>query len=481
MRKIIRIGLTAFVSFIVIFSCMSIAYANDDHEPNDNVSQATPINVNEAVYGWIQSYERDYYKFEVPANGYIQIEFRHEYGVGGAYGFKVEMLTYNGNAESRWIYLSSDTNSEWTRSWKTGLHPGTYYVKVSTELGESGNYNFTVNYVETDSWETENNDNVSVADKIELDQTIGGVMGSYESDFYKFTLEEKTRIQVELYQKNGVTCCFEILTYNGNSTSRLEYVGSNVNSNTIFSSKKHLGAGTYYINAKRSTGNGGEYQITVKELPPEPTTTAPPPTTTLPTTTRRYVEPTYAPASTKPVTTKQPTLTKPLHETEAFVAENTTSAENVTTQAAYEIKIYNNFEYTVSNYEIIICKYIGADGYVEIPEEIEGVRVTGIAENAFSDTPAAEIKIPESVNRFGRNAFGTEDGSERKLIVAENSSAHNYAKHNSIDVEVYEPIEEEKNEKPDNMLFIGIIVLLSVIVCLLIAFILLKTKKERNA
>ncbi|MED6299412.1 MAG: leucine-rich repeat protein, partial [Verrucomicrobiota bacterium] len=63
---------------------------------------------------------------------------------------------------------------------------------------------------------------------------------------------------------------------------------------------------------------------------------------------------------------------------------------------------------------IIRCS-VSAEGVVNIPDSIEGIPVTKIADNAFeSCTKITRVIVPKTVLSIGNNAF--EDCSELKLV-----------------------------------------------------------------
>lgn len=69
-------------------------------------------------------------------------------------------------------------------------------------------------------------------------------------------------------------------------------------------------------------------------------------------------------------------------------------------------KTYENLEYEIINNEINIIKYLGSDPELIIPNEIEGLPVTYIADSAFSNcTSLTKINIPSSVSKISLNIF----------------------------------------------------------------------------
>ena len=66
----------------------------------------------------------------------------------------------------------------------------------------------------------------------------------------------------------------------------------------------------------------------------------------------------------------------------------------------------SSFEYSVSNSEVTITKFVGDETTVVIPSSINGMTVTKIGDRAFSNcTSLTSVSIPETVKTIGDNAF----------------------------------------------------------------------------
>ena len=63
-----------------------------------------------------------------------------------------------------------------------------------------------------------------------------------------------------------------------------------------------------------------------------------------------------------------------------------------------------------------IIGYSGSDGYVEIPDTIDGVTVTSIGDGAFFDSSIRCVNIPDSVTSIGNGAFARCDSLEMITI-----------------------------------------------------------------
>lgn len=66
----------------------------------------------------------------------------------------------------------------------------------------------------------------------------------------------------------------------------------------------------------------------------------------------------------------------------------------------------SGFEYYIENEEVVISKYTGSAVEVEIPEEIEGYKVTGLGERfLYGKRDLVSVSIPDSVTSIGNRAF----------------------------------------------------------------------------
>ena len=140
------------------------------------------------------------------------------------------------------------------------------------------------------------------------------------------------------------------------------------------------------------------------------------------------------------------------------------------------ISVYNYFEYTVYNYEIIICGYTGTDTDVSIPSEIDGMPVTGIAENAFAGSCAQRIEVPSSVYQFGTNAFGTENGENRIIVGEKDSPAERYAADNGM---VFEYSYDNDNIKLDIKTIIIIAIAASAVLAIIVVIVVYSVRKKK--
>lgn len=82
----------------------------------------------------------------------------------------------------------------------------------------------------------------------------------------------------------------------------------------------------------------------------------------------------------------------------------------VARQAEEEYKSLNpvaagEYEYSVQDGEAMLLVCVAMDDAIEVPEEIDGYKVTSIYRNAFISVDAAKIVLPDTVKTIGENAF----------------------------------------------------------------------------
>ena len=77
-----------------------------------------------------------------------------------------------------------------------------------------------------------------------------------------------------------------------------------------------------------------------------------------------------------------------------------------TLEPTKEIHEYGNWEYVTNVTGLTVTAYHGNEKYVEIPDEVYGIRVTALAENLFkSNTAIQSVYIPDTVTAIGAYAF----------------------------------------------------------------------------
>lgn len=69
-------------------------------------------------------------------------------------------------------------------------------------------------------------------------------------------------------------------------------------------------------------------------------------------------------------------------------------------------KMYGAYNYEILNNEVILNEYMGSEAEIEIPSEIDGMKVVSIAKDAFKGNEYVEkLVIPESIRAIGISSF----------------------------------------------------------------------------
>ena len=420
MRGTIRRAAAAALALIIIAMCTVSAFAAQEKEPNDTIVTANTISVNTVVNGTTHSNDsKDWYKFTINQDGYVWIDFTHDYG---ADSHNVYLYSYDGTNDKEHMDFYISNSQEKDSSAKQGLSAGTYYIKVDCYSYCTTNYSLKVNFKAANDWEKEFNDTIVTANTISAGKTVFGSTHSEDSkDWYKFTTNRVGYVWIDFTHDYGADSHNVYLySYDGtNDKEHMDFYISNSQEKKS-SAKQGLSAGTYYIKVDCYSYCKTNYSLKVNfSTSSGGGSTAP----------------------SKAPNTQSTTTTK--HST----AVSSSDYINITADNNAQTYQSGNFYYYIDvNYNIVINNYSGSDTYVEIPSEINGKPVIGIADNAFAGTPAQIIYVPSSVSQFGQNAFGQDDGESREIMCEDGSYAQAYADSNGIANETV----ADKNEASSN-------------------------------
>lgn len=158
---------------------------------------AVNIPINGSVMGNTESgyyYEKDYYKFTVPGDGYVVVNFKNP---------------MQKNSDTYWnMYLYDSSYDEIcntgisggktsTDATAIGVTAGTYYIKVNSasylNVLSSDIYTIQVNYTSSDVWEKEFNENFVDSTSMRVNETYYGTTREgyyYEKDYYSFSVTQ---------------------------------------------------------------------------------------------------------------------------------------------------------------------------------------------------------------------------------------------------------------------------------------------------
>ena len=275
--------------------------------------------------------------------------------------------------------------------------------------------------------EKEPNDTIVTANTISVNTVVNGTTHSNDSkDWYKFTINQDGYVWIDFTHDYGAAeHQIYLYSYDGTNKERHMYFYVDDTQQKDSSAKQGLSAGTYYILVERYGSYITKYSLKVN----------------FSTSSGGGSSSGDSTAPSKTPNTQSTTTTK--HST----AISSSDYINITADNNAQTYQSGNFYYYIDiNYNIVINNYSGSDTYVEIPSEINGKPVIGIADNAFAGTPAQIIYVPSSVSQFGQNAFGQDDGESREIMCEDGSYAQAYADSNGIANETV----ADKNEASSN-------------------------------
>ena len=271
-RKIISL-LLSILMIITTISALSItsAAAYYESEPNDSISTADSISTNSTVYGVSNTVgDDDCYKFSLSSQGYITITMNHAQLDSAKYDtnyWKVYLYDTNWDQMFDWTF---DARYSSNSTEKIGLPAGTYYLDIDYGFGVQGvDYNFKVNYTQSNYWETESNDSRTKADNISVNTTYYGVSNTVgDDDCYKFSLSSQGYITItmnhaQLDSAKYDTNYWKVYLYDTNWDQMFDWTfDARYSSNST--EKIGLPAGTYYLDIDYGFGvQGVDYNFKV--------------------------------------------------------------------------------------------------------------------------------------------------------------------------------------------------------------------------
>ncbi|MGB3459170.1 MAG: hypothetical protein WBB08_07735 [Halobacteriota archaeon] len=169
--------------------------AVDLNEPNSVVGDATEIEFNQTVRGYIcPAGDQDYCKFYVNSSGIMQIKLDN---VPSDMRTRIDLWGKNFN----WITRKDATNAGDTLTFEKDIGgPGWYYLAISDLEGKAhaAEYSFKFSF-EPAADLNELNSVVGDATEIEFNQTVRGyICPAHDADYYKFYVNSSGIMQIKL-------------------------------------------------------------------------------------------------------------------------------------------------------------------------------------------------------------------------------------------------------------------------------------------
>lgn len=201
LTKLMFTGLTMALCVVAFSPTVKTEAAMlQESEPNDTPAQADQLPLNTWVKGKMDDeydYDVDWYQFTIPKRGVSQIEMIPDSTNTSGAGWEVSVQDVN---RHEMLQISGRT----AESYKLGLAPGKYYMKVSgihqTFVDNTHPYNLRINYSESEEWEIEQyyeNKNFSNANNILPNKKYTGNMYSERDvDYYRVKINGKQQTTV---------------------------------------------------------------------------------------------------------------------------------------------------------------------------------------------------------------------------------------------------------------------------------------------
>ena len=244
---------------------MNYTEASDwETEINEGSENANALKVNEVKNGSIvKSWDYDWYKFTIPADGYITIDFTHTKINSSATTWKIYLY------ESDGFTLCEDDNAIWSVSGsddyqtrKIGVLAGDYYIKITDENVSYNNhwsdvtYNLKIKFVNDNTWEIESNDSSGKANTV-VNMRKGYLENSSDVDWYKVYIGSYTNV-VLLFNHNYVdtsSVCWKVTVYSSDAITELIQIDIKGNQTGEEATFNTTSSGYYYIKVAKGSYN----------------------------------------------------------------------------------------------------------------------------------------------------------------------------------------------------------------------------------
>ncbi|OPJ65081.1 pre-peptidase C-terminal domain-containing protein [Clostridium oryzae] len=222
---------------------------------NDSIQNATNVTIGSEVTGTAATEDEEekdeYFRFTVPSNGNLTVNFKHDAlkGYDSEDGlFELEIMDAQEN-----VYKTIDSSeSDTAVTGSVGLKAGTYYVHVNSEYDDEYTnlkYSFSLNLNVSDLYEKEYNDDIDTANQININNEYHGqISDEDDGDYYKFTTTAPGKVQLyfnhdKVTNNNSYLWRIDIMDKDSNIYQTLYSAGDNKEDSVVVG----LPQGEYYI------------------------------------------------------------------------------------------------------------------------------------------------------------------------------------------------------------------------------------------
>lgn len=240
---------------------------NNEFELNDIPENATELPENVTITGSLSDrllgLDKDYFRINVPADGYIDFELSHELIAGDKKGWNIRVIKpMEDGSYYEIVRKVSKWNEERCLIENLGLGAGDYFICID---GDSVNYNSATyackwSFTEKENFEKEPNSIIRRAETVSFGNYYHGAIVStdvlYDEDFYKFEITEATRVCLEFYhdKTTDIEHCWDASIVDEDGFT-MTTVKSHLNQRLVTTGVVELPAGVYYV--KIETGMYG--------------------------------------------------------------------------------------------------------------------------------------------------------------------------------------------------------------------------------
>jgi len=235
-----------------------ITAENNQKEPNNTLTTAQILAINESVTGFFSYQEKmDIYKYELtqPGKFSVNITSGKTMGLGWSY---VRWLNTDGTQIKRDNpSLSNPYNNSMY------LEAGIYYIEITPDGSSTGIYNLTGSFLPLGNNEIEPNGTRATAQLLEAGQIITGFI-SYQDklDMYRFDLIKSGRLTINITsdKNNGLSWLYvRWLNIDGDQIKK-----DNPSLSSPYNGYMDLEAGTYFIEITPDGDTQGIYNISIR-------------------------------------------------------------------------------------------------------------------------------------------------------------------------------------------------------------------------
>lgn len=192
---------------------------------------------------------KQYYKFKILNDGYINIDFGKDFLDG--YYYDWDMTVYNQLQQVIKTQSFKVGNSVTETTCDIGVGKGTYYIEITTKnnfYAPSSRYYLRVNYNKSSVWEKELNNDYKNANIFSVNcKFYGALQNSEDRDYYKITIPQKGQYDISFgkdYSESEHP--WKLTIYNSNMIEVYKFQSTLHNSAyDIYTAL--LDSGTYYI------------------------------------------------------------------------------------------------------------------------------------------------------------------------------------------------------------------------------------------